>query len=133
MLLGKLLFLLIHIYIYTYFIHTSNNIENYRGENTSIVSSTCKNKDCVPQGESKLERKKMGRRLDMILRKKKLEFGGGEAGKETEDNDTKLYTKLLKERDLKLPKTLKDMMTMIKKENGNLDGVRVVGLLQYGS
>ena len=47
----------------------------------------------------------MGRRLDLILGIKKLELGGGEARKEIEDNDPKL----LSEKDLKLPKALKDM------------------------
>ena len=70
----------------------------------------------------------MGRRLDLILRRKKLEFGAGEAGKQTDDTDSKL----LRERDLKLPKALKDMMTFLKNERGNIDGLRVVGLLQYG-
>ncbi|KAG2224415.1 hypothetical protein INT45_002954 [Circinella minor] len=67
----------------------------------------------------------LGRRLDLILRKKELELGGGEAGKETEDNNAKL----LSERDLKLPKALKDMMMIIKKEKGDLEDVRVAGLL----
>ncbi|KAI9245246.1 hypothetical protein BDA99DRAFT_290330 [Phascolomyces articulosus] len=99
-----------------------------RGENASAASSSRKNKERVPQGEEKLERKRMGRRLDMILRKKKLELGGGEAGKEMDDNDAKL----LRERDIKLPKALKDMMMMLKKEKGDIEGVRIAGLLQYG-
>jgi hypothetical protein len=37
--------------------------------------SARKNKGRIPQGEEKLERKKMGRRLDLILRKNKLELG----------------------------------------------------------
>ncbi|KAG2217542.1 hypothetical protein INT45_009967 [Circinella minor] len=98
------------------------------GENASTGSSSRKNKKHVLQREEKLERKKMGRRLDLILRIKKLELGGGEARKEIEDNDPKL----LSEKDLKLPKALKDMMMIIKKEKGNLEDVRVAGLLQYG-
>lgn len=70
----------------------------------------------------------MGRRLDLILRRKKLEFGAGEAGKQTDDT----YSKLLRERDLKLPKASKDMMTFLKSERGNIDGLRVVGPLQCG-
>ncbi|KAI9493685.1 hypothetical protein BDB00DRAFT_906505 [Zychaea mexicana] len=100
----------------------------YSAENSSLASSCRKNKERIPQGEEKLERKKMGRRLDLILRRKKLEFGAGEAGKQTDDTDTKL----LQERDLKLPKALKDMMMSLKNERGSADGLRVVGLLQYG-
>lgn len=72
----------------------------------------------------------MGRRLDMILRKKNLELGAGEAGKATGDNDTKL----LRERDLKLPKALKDMFLCLKNEGGDdkTQDIEVVGLLQYG-
>lgn len=54
----------------------------------------------------------MGRRLDMILRKKNLELDAGEVGKATAVNDTKL----LCERDLKLPKALKDMLLCLKDE-----------------
>ncbi|KAG2224059.1 hypothetical protein INT45_004940, partial [Circinella minor] len=80
--------------------------------------------------EEKLERKKMGRRLDLILRKKKLELGAGEAGRRTNDNDSKL----IRERDLKLPKALKDMIMCFKTEAGvdDVQGLEVVGLLQYG-
>lgn len=71
----------------------------------------------------------MGRRLDMILRKKNLELGAGEAGKATGANDTKL----LRERDLKLPKALKDMFLCLKNEgDGRTQDIEVVGLLQYG-
>ena len=75
----------------------------------------------MPQGEEKLKRKKTGRRLDMILRKKILEVGGRETGMETDDNDEKL----LRERDLKLPKVLKGHdHDDKKKEKGDIQGVR---------
>ncbi|KAI8094823.1 uncharacterized protein B0P05DRAFT_461553, partial [Gilbertella persicaria] len=101
-----------------------------RGESASLASSLRKNKDRIPQGVEKLERKKMGRRLDMILRKKNLELGAGEAGKATGDNDAKL----LRERDLKLPKALKDMFLCLKNEGGDgkTQDIEMVGLLQYG-
>ncbi|KAG2224438.1 hypothetical protein INT45_002977 [Circinella minor] len=51
-----------------------------------------------------------------------------EAGKQTDDIDSKL----LREPDLKLPKALKNMMMFLKNERGSADGLRVVGLLQYG-
>ncbi|KAI9004828.1 hypothetical protein CLU79DRAFT_782619 [Phycomyces nitens] len=100
------------------------------GEFVSLASSLRKNKARIPQGKEKVERKKMGRRLDMILRKKNLELGAGEAGKATGDNDTKLF----RERDLKLPKALKDMFLCLKNEGGDgkTQDIEVVGLLQYG-
>ena len=60
----------------------------------------------------------------MILRKKNMEVGGGEAGKEKADNDAKL----LRERDLKLPKALKDMFMYLKNED-----IELAGILQYGT
>ncbi|KAI7853352.1 hypothetical protein BDC45DRAFT_442465 [Circinella umbellata] len=80
-----------------------------RGEKTSTSSSTRKNRDQIPQGRDGLKRNKMGRRLDMIIRRKRFEVGGGEAGKEQGSNDTKI----MRERDLKLPKALKDMMSAL--------------------
>ncbi|CEP16443.1 hypothetical protein [Parasitella parasitica] len=107
-----------------------NYIRNKSGESVSLASSLRKNKDRIPQGEEKLERKKMGRCLDMILRKKNLELGAGEAGKATGDNDRKL----LRERDVKLPKALKDMFLCLKNEGGDskTPDIEVIGLLQYG-
>ncbi|KAI9271512.1 hypothetical protein BDA99DRAFT_533999 [Phascolomyces articulosus] len=71
----------------------------------------------------------MGRRLDLILRKK-LELGTDKAGRRTDDNGSKLF----REKDLKLLKALKDMIMYIKTEAGvdDVQGLEVVGLLQYG-
>jgi hypothetical protein len=95
-----------------------------------LASSARKDKGRIPQGEEKLELKKIGRRLDLILRKKKLELGAGEDGRHNNDNDSKL----LRERDLKLPKALKDMIMCFKTEAGvdDVQGLEIVGLLQYG-
>lgn len=48
----------------------------------------------------------------MILKHNSLDLGAGKTGKQTETTDTKL----LKERDLKLPKSLKDMMTYLSEK-----------------
>lgn len=89
-----------------------------------------KNKSRVPQGADALQRKKMGRRLDIILKRLRLEVGGGEAGRHTEHNDTKM----LRERDLKLPKALKDMLSSLRQHTSekSMANVTVVGMLQYG-
>ncbi|KAI7854616.1 hypothetical protein BDC45DRAFT_440229 [Circinella umbellata] len=120
--------LLAHIWTIVDRVFDDVQLDVVRGENSSHASSSRKNKERVPQGDEKLQKKKMGPRLDLILRRKRLEFGAGEAGKQTDDTDSKL----LQERDLKLPKALKDMMMLLKNERGSADGLRVVGLLQYG-
>lgn len=50
--------------------------------------------------------------------------------KSTQDNDRKLF----KERDLKLPKALRNMIMCFKTEAGAscVQGLEAVGLLQYG-
>ncbi|OBZ86074.1 hypothetical protein A0J61_05876 [Choanephora cucurbitarum] len=115
--------LLAHIWTIVDRVFDDIEVDVVRGESASLASSIRKNKNRVPKGREKLERKKMGRRLDMILRKKNMEVGGGEAGKEKADNDAKL----LRERDLKLPKALKDMFMYLKNED-----IELAGILQYG-
>ncbi|ORZ02217.1 hypothetical protein BCR43DRAFT_509413 [Syncephalastrum racemosum] len=101
-----------------------------RGEKTSSASSSRKNKNRIPQGAESVERKKLGRRLDMILQRARFEVGGGEAGKHSLEYDTKM----LQERDLKLPRALKDMLMMLKEKTDEktLTSLTVVGVLQYG-
>ncbi|CAI2192918.1 706_t:CDS:2, partial [Funneliformis geosporum] len=77
-----------------------------RGESSSLASASRKNSK-----RKSGERRKMGHRGDWILRSVsngvKDEFGAGEAGKIWVDKNG---TKILKEKGLKLPKTLKDML-----------------------
>lgn len=84
----------------------------------------------LSQGTQVLQRQRIGRRLDMIMRRSRMEVGGGEAGKHSEQNDTKL----LKERDLKLPKALKGMLISLNQRTSekSLKKLTVVGMLQYG-
>ncbi|KAI8336859.1 hypothetical protein EDC96DRAFT_450383 [Choanephora cucurbitarum] len=116
--------LLAHIWTIVDRVFDDLEVDVVRGESASLASSIRKNKNRIPKGREKLERKKMGRRLDMILRMKNMEVGGGEAGKEKADNDAKL----LHERDLKLPKALKDMFVYLKNED-----IELAGILQYGT
>lgn len=66
----------------------------------------------------------------MLLCQSRLEVGGGECGKHTEETDTKM----MKERDLKLPKALKDMLFKLRQNTNEkiLRRVMVLGMLQYG-
>ncbi|KAI9311343.1 hypothetical protein BX666DRAFT_1868045 [Dichotomocladium elegans] len=101
-----------------------------RGENACKSSSLRKNRNRIPQGMGDVARKRMGRRLDMIIRRKKVELGGGEAGKNQDESDLKL----LRERDLKLPKALKDMLcaAVVGLSPENMNDVVMTGVLQYG-
>ncbi|KAG1463767.1 hypothetical protein G6F56_005215 [Rhizopus delemar] len=121
--------LLAHVWTIVDHVFDNLPLSVVRGESAILASSARKNKGRIPQGEEKLERKKMGHRMDLILRKK-LELGPDEAGKRTNDNDSKLF----RERDIKLPKALKDMVMCFKTEAGvdGVQGLEVVGLLQYG-
>ncbi|KAG2171905.1 hypothetical protein INT44_006695 [Umbelopsis vinacea] len=55
-------------------------IESFRSESGSIATATRKNKDRVIPSMVKLKRKAMGRRGDLILRKRDAEYGYAEAG-----------------------------------------------------
>ncbi|GBB99867.1 hypothetical protein RclHR1_03660014 [Rhizophagus clarus] len=80
-----------------------------RGESSSLASSSRKNSK-----RQSGERRKIGRKGDWILRSIsngiKDEFGAGEAGKSWIDKNG---TKVLEEKGLKLPKTLKDMLVKL--------------------
>ncbi|RGB21936.1 hypothetical protein C1646_776959 [Rhizophagus diaphanus] len=83
-----------------------DNVYSARGEVSSHASANRKNRHRTPQGITPLERKKLGRKGDLIIRKNKREYGCSEAGRYFKGiNDTKI----LKERGLKCPKMLKDM------------------------
>ncbi|KAF0354454.1 hypothetical protein F8M41_014993 [Gigaspora margarita] len=99
-----------------YIIHFWNFIDNSLsdlddiysalGEICSHASANRKNRHRILQGIASLSRKKIGRRSDLIIRKNKHEYGCSEAGRFYKGmNDTKM----LKERGLKCPKTMKDM------------------------
>jgi hypothetical protein len=77
-----------------------------RGESPSIASSSRKNEGRFLPSTTKIQRKQMGRRADLILRRDETEFGCGEAGKMFEGINS---TKTLVERGLKSPKMMKDM------------------------
>ncbi|CAH1767987.1 9770_t:CDS:2, partial [Entrophospora sp. SA101] len=75
-------------------------------EAVSLSSSERKNKQRTISALTKVRRKILGRRGDLIIRKISLEYGCSEAGMIYKgENDTKL----LQERGLKTPKMIKDM------------------------
>ncbi|RHZ73769.1 hypothetical protein Glove_229g119 [Diversispora epigaea] len=78
-----------------------------RGESCSIASSKRKNNRRIVQGIVKTTRKSIGRRGDLIVRKGSYEYGASEVGKDYEGDNG---SKLLKERGLKSPKMLKDII-----------------------
>ncbi|CAJ0866298.1 7646_t:CDS:10 [Entrophospora sp. SA101] len=78
-----------------------------RGESFSIASSKRKNSKRVIQGVVKTTRKAIRRKGDLTLRKGSHEYVASEVGKDYEGDNG---TKLLKERGLKSPKMLKDMI-----------------------
>ncbi|CAG8484948.1 10822_t:CDS:2 [Funneliformis caledonium] len=83
-----------------------NNVYIARGEVCSNASANRKNRHRMSQGITRLKRKELGRRNDLIIRKNKREYGCSEAGRCFKgENDTKI----LKERGLKCPKVMKDM------------------------
>lgn len=99
-----------------------------RGESSSLASASRKNSE-----RKSGERRKMGRRGDWILRRVsngvKDEFGAGEAGKSWFDKNG---TKVLKEKGLKLPKTLKDMLKKLMDKVDWDSKIQTVGMIHAG-
>ncbi|RGB23968.1 hypothetical protein C1646_517372 [Rhizophagus diaphanus] len=104
-----------------------------RGESCSLASSKRKNKRRIVQGIVKTTRKALGRRGDLILRKGSYEYGASEVGKDYEGENG---TKLLKERGLKSPKMLKDMLVdlgnFVKWEPNKLRQLELVSFIHAG-
>ncbi|UZO02113.1 uncharacterized protein OCT59_020607 [Rhizophagus irregularis] len=88
-----------------------DDMDTIRDESCSIASGIRKNANRTASGVNKMERQKVGRRGDFILRtSSNLEFGGAEAGRTYK---TDKGTKWLVESGLKLPKLLKDMIVQL--------------------
>ncbi|RGB37264.1 hypothetical protein C1646_605346, partial [Rhizophagus diaphanus] len=105
------------------------NLMVVRGEGMSLASSNRKNEDRFVAAISKPARKCIGRKGDLVLRKSYIEFGGGEVGCKYEGKNG---TKLLKERGLKLPKMLRDMLMLLCESIGNNDKkVRQLEVIGY--
>jgi hypothetical protein len=105
-----------------------------RGESCSLASAKRKNEYRVIQGLVATTRKALGRRGDLILRKGIYEYGASEVGKDYEGDKG---TKLLRERGLKSPKMLKDMLVdlgnYIKWEKNKLRQLELVSFIHAGS
>ncbi|KAG1135866.1 hypothetical protein G6F37_012478 [Rhizopus arrhizus] len=106
-----------------------------RGETSSSSSSKRKNKDRSIAAVEPLERKKIGKKCDMIFAKKSCshdkveEYGASEAGK-TYDGDQ--ATKRLEEGLVKLPKCLKDMLDNILPKADDHKKLQTVGFIHSG-
>ena len=83
-----------------------DNVYNAHGEICSHASANRKNCHQISQGITCLSRKKIGCRSDLIIRKNRHEYECSEAGRFYKRmNDMKI----LKERELKYPKIMKDI------------------------
>ncbi|CAG8681919.1 13622_t:CDS:2, partial [Funneliformis mosseae] len=109
------------------------NVDVIRGESSSIASSERKN-----QNRTLDIRKEMGRRGDAIIRKcssgVKLEFGGSEAGKHYEGQNS---TKWLRESGIKLPKMMRDMFVSLCNNTNwdmeKMNKMETIGYIHGGS
>lgn len=100
---------------------------HYRGESASVASRERKRQ------HGKLLSGRMGSRTDMILRKTSngvvLEYGAAE---DAASYDGTLGKKRMHEAELKLPKTLKDMMTILCNDcNWNTAVIRNMEVIGY--
>ncbi|CAG8712180.1 7780_t:CDS:2, partial [Funneliformis caledonium] len=98
-----------------------------------LASSKRKNSKRVIQGLVVITRKALGRKGDLILRKGIHEYSASEVGKDYEGDNG---TKLLKERGLKSPKMLKDMLVdlgnFIMWETNKLRQLELVSFIHAG-
>jgi hypothetical protein len=104
-----------------------------RGEFASIASSARRNEHRLAASTASMKRKMMGHRADFLIRKLTVEYACGETGKSYNgENDTKL----LLERQSKLPKMMKDqLLQLFKLCDNNENMIRklsIAGILHFG-
>ncbi|GAB5593996.1 hypothetical protein Unana1_08896 [Umbelopsis nana] len=104
-----------------------------RGESASIASSVRKNENRLAASTTSMKRQMMGHRADLLIRKLKVEYACGETGRSyTSEKDTKL----LLERDLKMPKMMKDQLVQLFKLCDNDESttrkLAIAGILHFG-
>ncbi|GAB5594013.1 hypothetical protein Unana1_08913 [Umbelopsis nana] len=104
-----------------------------RGESASIASGVRKNENRLAASTTSMKRQIMGHRADFLIRKLQVEYACGESGKSyTSEKDTKL----LLERDLKMPKMMKDQMLQLFKLCDNDESttreLAIAGILHFG-
>jgi len=104
-----------------------------RGESSSLASSLRKNEHRTIAAIDPLKRKYIGRRGDVLIRKRLTEYGCGEIGKIYEGTNG---TKIIKERGLKLPKMLKDIFnnlaSVVDFEEKKIRKLETVGFICSG-
>jgi hypothetical protein len=81
------------------------NIFPFSGKKSSLASSNSSNQDRSLATTEKLERKLCGRKMDLIFKWRRFEFGCAECGRENVSKETKE----LHDGALKMPKVMKDM------------------------
>ncbi|RUS31704.1 hypothetical protein BC938DRAFT_477270 [Jimgerdemannia flammicorona] len=102
------------------------------GESCSLASSARKNQRRTISAITSLERKTMGRRGDLVIRKFLTEYGCAEAGKIFEGHGTKY----LKERGKKTPKMMKDIFdylcALVEMEEERVRKLQTIGFIHSG-
>jgi len=80
-----------------------------------------------------MEKKIMGRRGDILIRRLNTEYGCGEAGKLYDGPNG---TKLLRERGLKTPKMMKDqfniLCTLVESKKSKIRSLETIGFIHAG-
>lgn len=110
-----------------------DDINVIRGESSSIASGVRKNENRLSASTNTMKRQIMGHRADFLIRKLKVEYACGESGKSfTSESDTKV----LLERNLKLPKMMKDQLVQLCKlcenDEDTTRKLAIAEILQFG-
>ncbi|KAI7857762.1 hypothetical protein BDC45DRAFT_532593 [Circinella umbellata] len=110
-------------------------LEIIRGEGVSVASSIRKSLKRTIEDVNNHARKPMGHRFDFLIREtnpkstNSFEYGASEVDKSYNSNGNKM----IKERGIKLPKVLKDMLDILAKENkGGYSNLCTVGVVHSG-
>jgi hypothetical protein len=113
--------------------HEKQDLPPTHGQFDSLSTSIRKNEDRIISSVTRMKRKIMGRRGDLLLQKGMAEYGCAEAGAKYEGPQG---SKRMMESGLKAPKMLKDMLnnlaTMVEQEEDRVVKLRTVGYIHSG-
>lgn len=122
--------LLHDVWPFVYRIFKDRNITATLGENSSVAVALGRNAERSLENVDRRSRKAMGARVDILFKICKKELGSCEVGL---DDVTVVDDKYLDDGLVKLPKTLRDMFSVLAERNmSQINNLKTIGFLMIG-
>ncbi|KAG1044920.1 hypothetical protein G6F43_011378 [Rhizopus delemar] len=122
--------LLHELWPFVYRVFRDREIKAHLGERSSVAVALGRNENRCLEAEERRPRKAIGGKVDILFKTCKKELGSCEVGK---DSVVIIDSKYFDDGLIKLPKTLRDMLSVLAKENpAQVNNLSTVGFLLMG-